>query len=663
MLQIGMRRFDPNASTLRSALTVLALTLSGVAQASTPAAGQTPALGLIVGYRAAADDLAKEQTDRGPWADRRSREQAAWARAASNSRERTLKLARDSGVPVKSVSQAGRAALINLPQPLKGAALEDAMRRLRLHPDVAWVVPDEIEKRKLEPTDPLWSAQWHLKAPTTGLPGGYQPGALNLPPAWDIETGVGKPTVVAVVDSGILADHPDLANDAGAPSRLLPGYDFVSELSISNDGDGRDANPRDEGDWIDTNDLANPLFDQCDLADSSWHGTFIAGQIAARPNDAVGVAGINWGARVLPVRISGKCGARLSDLLDGVRWAAGLPVNGVPTNPTPAKVINLSFGGSGACNAAYQSLIQDVTAAGALLVVAAGNSAGPLTRPADCPGVLSVASVRRDGAKAEYSSFGANVALSAPGGSSENSGDFNTTYRPFDDTETWILAPDNAGTRQPTTHVIGYKQGTSFSAPQAAGVASLMLALNPSLTVNALTDRLKAAVRPHTSTQAAACGPANTTVCNCTTTTCGTGLLDASLAVQLARGPAAVIAPVGTVLPGALVSLNGSGSINAPGQPAIQTWTWSLVSGDPITIQPAADPARATVQLPNREGRWVFRLTVSDGSQSGTDTLTVVAANPPATGGGGGGSLGWWWGASLWAWVVAVGVARRRRSP
>lgn len=658
-----MRRFQPIALTLPITLVVLALSLSGAARANSSTGGATQptaaALGLIVGYRAAADDLATEQTERGPWADRRAREQAAWVRASKNSRERTQKVARDSGLAFKSVSQAGRAALINLQKPLTGAALEDAMRRVRLHPDVAWVVPDVIERRRLEPTDPLWIDQWHLKEPTVGAPGGYQPGALNLPPAWDIETGAGDPTVVAVVDSGILADHVDLSDDPGSPSRLLPGYDFVSEVSISNDGDGRDANPRDEGDWVDTSDLADPLFDQCDVADSSWHGTFIAGQIAARPNDGVGVAGIHWGARILPVRISGKCGARLSDLLDGVRWAAGLPVAGVPANPTPAKVINLSFGGSGACNAAYQSLIQDVTAAGALLVVAAGNSAGPLTRPADCPGVFSVASVRRDGAKAAYSSFGANVALSAPGGALARSNDANPFYRGFANDETLLLAPDNNGLTVPMTNGWGYKQGTSFSAPQAAAVASLMLALNPNLTVGALSDRLKAAVRHHTAPVAAACGPGNNAVCNCTTTTCGTGLLDASLAVQLARGPAAVIAPVGTVLPGALVSLNGSGSISAPGQPAIQTWTWSLVSGDPIAIQPSADPARASVQLPNREGRWVFRLTVSDGTASGSDTVAVVAANPQV-GGGGGGSMGWVWGASLWAWVLAVALVRRR---
>ena len=189
-----------------------------------------------------------------------------------------------------------------------------------------------------------------------------------------------------------------------------------------------------------------------------------------------------------------------------------------------------------------------------------------------------------------------------------------------------------------------------------------MLAVNPNLTVGALTERLKAAVRPHTTAVAASCGPANSTVCNCTTTTCGTGLLDAALALQLAQGPAAVIAPVGVVSPGTLVTLDGSGSLNLPGQPAIQSWSWSLVSGDPITLLPSGDPARASVQLPNREGRWVFRLTVSDGSLNGTDTVTVVAANPPAAGGGGGGSLGWWWGASLWAWVVAVGIARRRRA-
>jgi len=176
----------------------------------------------------------------------------------------------------------------------------------------------------------------------------------------------------------------------------------VSELDIANDGNGRDSDASDPGDWVSTADLTNPVFDLCTRSDSSWHGTFIAGQIGALSNNSLGVAGLSWNARVLPVRVSGKCGALVSDLLDGVRWAAGLPVAGAPVNPTPARVINLSFGGSESCtqDPAYQSTVDAVTNAGSLLVVAAGNNGGPLTRPADCHGVMAVASVDKGGAKA-----------------------------------------------------------------------------------------------------------------------------------------------------------------------------------------------------------------------------------------------------------------------
>ena len=266
--------------------------------------------------------------------------------------------------------------------------LRDAVRRIRLHPDVAWVEPDVLVPRlqamPVVPNDTLFSSQWHLQAPHTDRVAG-----MNLPAAWARITGA--PIVVAVADSGVRLDHPDLAG------RLLPGRDLVSELDIANDGNGRDDDPSDPGDWVSVTDLDKPVFAGCSTSHSSWHGTFIAGQIAAATNNSSGVAGLSWGAQVLPVRVSGKCGARLSDLLDGVRWAAGLPVDGQPLNPHPARIINLSFGGDAQCSPAYQETIDAATAAGALVVVAAGNGGGALKRPADCQRVLAVASVQRDG--------------------------------------------------------------------------------------------------------------------------------------------------------------------------------------------------------------------------------------------------------------------------
>jgi serine protease len=628
MLQIHMR-----PHRLRRYLLCLLLGI-----ASIPArAGDPLAFGLIVGYRAGADELSAEHTERGPWADRRQREQAAWKRATQRSREKTQAVAKSVGLPVRSVGEAGRAALMRLDKPLRGHALDDAMRRLRLHPDVAWVEPDVIERRRSEPTETDYTnLQWHLRVPGAG-----EQSAMNMPPAWQINTG--SNVVVAVVDNGVRFSHPDLVG------KLLSGHDFVSELSVANDSDGRDADPSDPGDWVSAGDLGTTIFDACDVADSSWHGTFIAGQIGAVWNNGIGIAGINRLARILPVRVAGKCGALLSDLLDGVRWAAGLPVDGAPSNPTPARVINLSFGGSTACNAAYQSMVDDVTNQGALLVVAAGNNEGPLTRPADCDGVMAVAAVRRDGAKADYSSFGPRVALSAPGGSSE-SGDANMIY-----------ATDNDGLTTPGADGYGYKQGTSFSAPQAAGVASLMLSVNNQLRPADLIYRMTEAARRrgHVPSALPDCGPAGAGPCRCTATTCGAGLLDAGVSLQLASGPAAIIKRIGTVQPGARITLDGGASF-ALGMATIVSHEWTRESGPAVAIG-GDTSAVANLQLPDLEARWVFRLTVTDSDgEKGSDTVTVVTVRP-TTSGGGGGALGWAWGAGLWAWVVALAWRQRRR--
>jgi serine protease len=483
---------------------------------------------------------------------------------------------------------------------------------------------------------------------------------MNLPNAWSLTTGNVVPSVVvAVVDGGVRRDHPELA---ALGVRLLNGYDLVSEVAVANDGGGgRDADASDPGDWVtqvESND-AQSLFYQCTWdgvsappypkQDSSWHGTFITGQIAAATDNAQGVAGINWGARILPVRVAGKCGALVSDLLDGVRWAAGLPVAGVPINSTPARVINLSFGGDAPCSAAYQDTINAATDAGALVVVAAGNNGGALKRPADCQRVMTVAAVRKDGAKADYSSFGPQVALSAPGGSDE-AGNANLLY-----------STDNAGLTTPGAHTLGYKQGTSFAVPQAVGVASLMLAVNDALTPSALIDRMKAGARAHVTVAFGQCTLPTSAVCNCTTTTCGTGLLDAAASVQLATGPAAVIAPIGTVTPGTTISLNGSASVALTG--SIVGHQWTQVSGPAVAIS-NAQSAVAGVSLPTVQATYVFKLTVTDDftptARSGSDTVTVVAAYPATSGGGGGGSTSVFWGIALWAWVLAVCWQQRR---
>ena len=224
-----------------------------------------------------------------------------------------------------------------------------------------------------------------------------------------------------------------------------------------------------------------------------------------------------------------------------MRWAAGLPVQGVPANPTPAKIINLSYGGTGPCDSDYQQTVDDVTAAGALVVVAAGNAGAPLTRPADCAGVVAVGAVRGDGAKTSYASYGSNVALTVPGGSGESGADAG------------LLTTLNAGRTVPGAHTYESLPGTSFAAPLVAGTAALMLSVNPGLKAADLARLLKASVRPHTTqSNLATCSAdaVSQAVCNCTTATCGAGLLDAHLALIAAAQPTSTApAPAAPTLP------------------------------------------------------------------------------------------------------------------
>lgn len=520
--------------------------LSGVAH-SASAVG--PAAGLLVTLRPGA--VALDAVPPAPVVERdsaqalRDREHATWQRNQARSLSHLREVAAQVGVPVQALGSAGQALRLDVAD-TSPAGLEAASRRLRMHPDVLEVVPNErlhrTQAAPVIPNDTYFSRQWHLQSPASFA------GAINMSAAWAKWTGASKPVTVAVVDSGVRPDHPDLA------ANLLPGYDFVSELPYANDGDGRDADASDPGDWVTAAEAATPLFAGCDAENSSWHGTAIAGEIAAISQNAMGVAGVNWGAKVVPVRVAGKCGAVLSDLLDGVRWAAGLPVAGVPSNPHPARIINLSYGGSGSCNVAYQTMVNDVRSAGALLVVAAGNDGGPLTRPADCSGVMAVTAVRGDGAKSSYGNYGAQVALAAPGGSAVSGTDFG------------VATTVDSGLQGPVAPGYAQVAGTSFSAPLVAGVASLVLGIQPTLSVSQLEGLLKGAVRPHT-VQATLAQCSATTLsqgeCNCTTQTCGAGLLDADLAVAAAQSPGAS-AGSGTGTgssgnPGVAVSNSGGG--------------------------------------------------------------------------------------------------------
>lgn len=555
-------------------------------------------------------------------------------------RERLRAVAADAGLGgAQAPMPVGPGAhLLPFAAPLTGTAVQDAERRVRLNPQVASVEPDVRLKRLATPNDPYYTdgIQWHLRTPAEG-----GAAALNLPPAWERTRGSAA-QVVAVVDSGALYGHPDLAG------KLLPGYDLISDLDTSNDGDGRDPDASDPGDWITSSEAGSGRYPLCPAEDSSWHGSFIAGEIAAATHNGVGVAGVGWDTRVQPVRVSGKCGAWLSDVVEGIRWAAGLPVSGVPTNPTPARVINVSFGGSSSCNSAYQTAIDDAGAAGSLVVVAAGNENGALTRPADCAGVLAVGAARQDGLKTYYSSYGPNVGIMAPGGPGAA------------DTGPRLYSTSNAGLRGPGEHIYDSKDGTSFASPLAAGVAALMLSVNPALTPAQLISRIQSGARPFPSSAAyptCRVGMPASSACNCTRETCGPGLLDAEGALRLALSPSAVIAPIGSVPAGSTVTLDGSASAAVAGA-SIASYQWSQVSGSPVGIRDAGAPV-ASVSLPDERGDWVFRLLVTDSEGRAADNYVTVS-----TFGGdvdeGGGTTGPAWGAGLWA--LALGALWHRRT-
>ena len=556
-------------------------------------------------------------------------------------RERLRAVAADAGLGgAQAPMPVGPGAhLLPFAAPLTGTAVQDAERRVRLNPQVASVEPDVRLKRLATPNDPYYTdgIQWHLRTPAEG-----GAAALNLPPAWERTRGSAA-QVVAVVDSGALYGHPDLAG------KLLPGYDLISDLDTSNDGDGRDPDASDPGDWITSSEAGSGRYPLCPAEDSSWHGSFIAGEIAAATHNGVGVAGVGWDTRVQPVRVSGKCGAWLSDVVEGIRWAAGLPVSGVPTNPTPARVINVSFGGSSSCNSAYQTAIDDAGAAGSLVVVAAGNENGALTRPADCAGVLAVGAARQDGLKTYYSSYGPNVGIMAPGGPGAA------------DTGPRLYSTSNAGLRGPGEHIYDSKDGTSFASPLAAGVAALMLSVNPALTPAQLISRIQSGARPFPSSAAyptCRVGMPASSACNCTRETCGPGLLDADRALQLATSPSAVIAPIGSVPAGSTVTLDGRGSAAVAGA-SIASYQWSQVSGSPVGIRDAGAPV-ASVSLPDARGDWVFRLLVTDTLGRSADNYVTVSTYRDGDDDEGGGATGLAWGAGLWA--LALGALWHRRT-
>ncbi|MFJ7779215.1 S8 family serine peptidase [Streptomyces yangpuensis] len=458
-----------------SATASVAVAVENPAAASAAAVAATaPVENLIVGYKSSATEASSNT--------------AAADDAAAKGKK--------AGKKAKFDRRLGTgAALVNLGGTVAPAEAADVMAQFRADPDVAYVEPDtRAYATAVTPNDTEYAKQWDLFEPTAGM---------NVPAAWDKTTGSG--VTVAVIDTGYVA-HSDLA------SNVVAGYDFISSATYARDGGGRDSNPADEGDW-------NATDGECGLnskaSNSSWHGTHVAGTIAAATNNSKGVAGIAYGAKIQPVRVLGKCGGSTSDIVDAITWASGGSVAGVPANATPAKVINMSLGGPGACGTSYQNAINAAVARGTTVVVAAGNSNADAAgfSPASCNNVINVAASNRAGDRSYYSNYGAIIDIAAPGGETRRATDTpGTVTTP----ENAILSTLNAGTTTPGAENYKPYQGTSMAAPHVAGLAALLKSANSALT----PAQIEAAIKNNARPLAGTC-----------TGGCGTGLADAAATV------------------------------------------------------------------------------------------------------------------------------------
>lgn len=549
--------------------------------------------------------------------------------------------------------------------------------RLARDADVEYAEPDRRARRLVVPNDPRFAAvagaggpavgQWYLRAPA-----GEVASSIDAVSAWDTTTGSAS-VVVAVLDTGVRFNHPDLAG------KLLTGYDMVSDALVGNDGDARDADASDPGDWVSAADAATPTFAGCDVSSSSWHGTQMAGIVGAATDNGVGMAGAGWNVRVLPVRVLGKCFGHTSDIVAAMRWAAGLAVPGVPANPNPARVINLSLGSSGACSDAERDAVAEVSAAGVVVVVAAGNTAGlAANSPSNCPGAIGVAALRHVGTKVGFSDVGPELAIAAPGGNCVNIGPGEPCLYP-------ILTTIDSGSLGPVastyTDSFDFSVGTSFASPLVAATAALMLSAQPALTSAGVRAALQASARPFPSSGVAddptlgpivACRAPTTTEqlqCYCTKTTCGAGMLDAGAAVRAALGMRAVVgvSPAAPVA-GQALTLSANGSTVSAGR-SIVAWQWSLVDGGGAIGALSGSAASLSV-TPSAAGTFTIRLVITDDlgvSVATQHSVTVAAAPvvlppPPAGGGGGGGAMAWAWllGLLLATWLLLPWPSRRR---
>jgi serine protease len=628
---------------LTSALVLLALATTVVAPPAR-AAGE---------YNPWAHRLAPTDTDRVivklKASGRASALSAAGGESAAAATDRVAALGGRAGVAVANARNLwGDTYVARVDGVISVGGLQAAIEKLRADPEVEYAEPDARMHAHFNPSDPRASTQWYVQ-PVSASTSGQTVSATNAVAAWDVTQGSAG-IVVAVIDTGVRLDHEDLT------AKFLPGRDFVSGDSTggtfknANDGDGWDTDPSDPGDWVSATDLQDPVFSKCgggpneDLpTDSSWHGTRVSGIIGASTNNGLGIAGMGFNTKLLPLRVLGKCGGFSSDIIAAMRWAVGLQVSApgggvLPVNPNPAKILNLSLGGNGACPASYQNAVNEILALASrpLIIVSAGNDGSTVDEPANCIGVVSVGAVRHAGTKVGFSNLGSNLTLTAPGGNCVNTGAGQPCLFSIDTTtnDGKTTPGANGYTDQTNANV-----GTSFSAPIVSGAAALMYAVNGSLTAPQAIARLKSTARvyPVVSTVPQCRVPnsesdTQTSECYCTSRTCGAGMLDAGALIGGLNAPVAAFSTVGTLVAGSPVTLDASTSSGSTGA-SISTYAWSVRPGATGTPTFTSTTAQSTqLSLPS-SGSLAVQLTVTDTlGRTATATQNILSAVPNLAG-------------------------------
>ncbi|MFI5551758.1 S8 family peptidase [Streptomyces sp. NPDC051738] len=566
-----------SASTRRKLISVAAVSAALFTAATTVAVAQEPA------PREAAVPTAQTEAAPGATAERLIvGYKSGAAEAKSNKAAETDAAAKgkEAGEDLDFQRRLGSgAALVDLGEKLTKADVADVVAEYQADPQVAYVVPDRLNKPLATPNDTEYTKQWDLFETTAGM---------NVPGAWDVATGSG--VTVAVIDTGYVS-HSDLG------ANIVAGYDFISDTAVSNDGNGRDSNPADTGDWTTDGQCSTDWT----ATTSSWHGTHVAGTIAAVTNNSKGVAGIAYGAKVSPLRVLGQCGGYDSDIIDAITWASGGTVSGVPANTNVAKVINMSLGGGGACSTATQSAINAAVNRGTAVVVAAGNSNANAANysPASCNNVISVAAADRQGNRSYYSNFGSVVDIAAPGGETNSV------------TANGILSTLNSGTQGPSSESYEYYQGTSMAAPHVAGLAALMKSANASLT----PAQIESAIKTNSRTLPGTCSGG-----------CGAGLADAAKTVQAVSGSS------GGSTGGTTFTSSGALSVPDNGSAVESSITVSGRSGNaPSALQVGVDITHTyrgdlVIDLVAPDGS-TYRLKAASSSDSADNVSTTYTVN------------------------------------